>query len=83
MIDAGMLEKAADDRAHPDAVRDPGTPGRRQHTPRTIRSISHAGARGAVQRLDDGRLGERVQLGDDARRLAGARMLGLALDLRA
>jgi len=37
-------------------------------------------ARCAIQGLNDGRLGERVQLGDDARRLAGEGVLRLAYD---
>jgi hypothetical protein len=42
----------------------------------------HAGARGTVQGLNDGRLGERVELRDDARGLARAGVLGFAIDLR-
>ncbi len=59
----------------------PGTPGRRQQMPRTMRSMSTAGARGPVQRLDDGGLGEGVELGDDAGRPAGPRMDALPFDL--
>ncbi len=42
----------------------------------------HAGARGPVQALDDLRLDQRVQLGDDAPALAGAGVRALALDQR-
>ena len=44
----------------------PGTPGRRQQMPRTIRVDRHARLRGAVERLDDRRVHQRVHLGDDA-----------------
>ena len=37
--DARVLEEPADDALDPDVVRQPGTPGRRQQMPRTIRSI--------------------------------------------
>ena len=38
VIDARMLQESADHAGNPDAVADPGTPGRRQHNPRTSRS---------------------------------------------
>ena len=54
-----------------------GMPGRRRHRPRTARSISHAGARGPVERVDHGGVGEAVELHDDAARPA---RVGLLLD---
>ena len=39
VADARVLEEAADHRAHADVLREPATPGRSAHTPRTIRSI--------------------------------------------
>ena len=43
----------------------PGTPGRRQQMPRTMQIDRHARLRRPVQRLDDGRVHQRVHLGDD------------------
>jgi hypothetical protein len=54
-----------------------GMPGRRRHRPRMARSIWHAGARGPVERVDHGGVGQPVQLEDDA--TLGPR-LGLLLD---
>ena len=78
--DAAVLEKAADDRAHADVLGDARHAGRSAHAPRTIRSISHAGLRRRVERRDHAFLEQRVHLGDDARRLAVARVLRLAPD---
>ena len=59
----------------------PGTPGRRVHAPRTIRSICTPACEAAYSARIDLRLVEGVHLGDDACRPAGARMARFALDL--
>ena len=58
----------------------PGTPGRRQQMPRTIRSIVHAGLRGGVERVDHLGVDQAVHLEHDAARPAAA--ADLALDQR-
>ncbi len=58
----------------------PGTPGRRQQKPRTIRSIGHAGLRRRHERAADREVLELVHLGDDPRGPARAGMLDLAAD---
>ncbi len=60
----------------------PGMPGRRQHTPRTIRSIFTPHWRRAIEHLDHPRIGDRVVLDDDVRRASRARVLALAIDQR-
>src|SRR5579863_866593 len=62
-----MFEKAADDGANLDPLRDA-----RHARPQAAHAAhdevdTHAGARRTIQRLDDGGLGERVELGNDAR----------------
>ncbi len=54
-----------------------GMPGRSRHRPRTARSICTPGARGPVERVDHGGVGQAVELEHDATRRAG---LGLLLD---
>ena len=58
----------------------PGRPGGSMQAPRTIRSIDGAGLAGAQQRLDQRRVGERIDLDDDARRPPGARGVGYLLE---
>ena len=56
----------------------PAMPGRRQQHAAHHQVDAHAGLAGLVQRLDDLGVGQRVELGDDVRRLAFERELGLA-----
>ena len=49
----------------------PGTPGRRQQIPRTLRSIAHPRLRGLVKRPDAGGIDQRVHLQRDPRLFAG------------
>ncbi len=77
-----MFKEAADDGSHLDAIGNAADAG-----PQTAHAANDevdldAGARGAVQSLNDGRFGQCVELCDDACRLAGSRVLGLALDFR-
>ncbi len=76
-----MLQEAADDGAHLDALGDAADAGPQAAHAAHDEIDFHAGARGAIQRLNDGGFGERVELGDDARRPACPRMLGLPIDL--
>ncbi len=61
----------------------PGTPGRRQQMPADDEIDLDAGLARLVELLDDGRVDQAVDLGDDARRPAGPRVVGLAPHLRA
>lgn len=73
-----VLKEAANDRAHMDVVRNPGNP-RTQTAHAAHHQIdAHAGLAGLVQRADDLRIGQRVELGDDVRRFAFDGELGLA-----
>ena len=75
-----MLEVTPDDALDPDVVGKIGHP-RAQATDAAHHEVDgDAGARGAVQRVDDLGIGERVQLGPDRRRSPGARLRGLRLD---
>ena len=58
----------------------PGTPGRKRADAAHDEVDRHAGLRGAVERLDDPRLGEGVHARLDARGPAGARLGGLGVD---
>ena len=58
----------------------PGTPGRRQQMPRTTRSIDTPACDACVEQVDDRRIDQRVHLGPDLRRPAGAGMRDLGLD---
>ena len=59
----------------------PGTPGRRQQMPRTQRSIVTPACGGAVERLDDAHVDQRVQLGEDVAPAARLGARGLLVDL--
>ena len=58
----------------------PGRPGRRQQMPRIDQVDRHARLAGVVQRLDRLAIDQRVELGEDPRRLALAGPLGLLVD---
>src|SRR5580658_1617964 len=75
-----MFEEAADDGAHFDPFGDAGYARPQAAHAAHDEVDTHAGSRRAVQRLDDGGLGERVELGNDARGSACARVSALPLD---
>src|ERR1700733_5702726 len=77
-----MLEKAPDDGTHLDVIGDAANAGLETTHAADDEVDADAGARGAVKRLNDGRLGQRVELRDNACRLAGPRVLSLAVDFR-
>ena len=58
----------------------PGRPGWMEHAPRMIRSMSTPAARGAIERLDDRDIDDRVELEHDPRRSTGCGVPDLALD---
>ena len=75
-----MLEEAADDADHADAIAHAGD-ARAQAADAAHDEIDlHAGLRRAIERIDHLGIDERVHLRDDARRPARARVLGFALD---
>src|SRR5450631_1729501 len=77
-----MFEEAADDGAHLDALGNAADAGpQTAHTTDDQLNVD-ARPRSSVQRLYDRRFRERIELGDDAGRFSGARVLGLAFDLR-
>src|SRR5471032_3068675 len=74
----GVFQEAADDRAHVDVVGNPRN-ARAQAAHATHHQVdAHTGLAGLVQRADDLRIGQRVELGDDVRRFAVEGELGLA-----
>ena len=78
---ARVLEEAADDRAHADVLRN-ARDARPQRAQAADDEVDlHAGARGAIQRLDDLRIHQRIHLGDDAAGRARRGVLGFAVDL--
>ena len=58
----------------------PGTPGRRQQMPRTTRSICTPAFEAAIEPVDQPGIDQRVELGPDRGRLAGAGVGDLGVD---
>ena len=80
MVDARVLQEAADHRAHADVLRQPGD-ARAQAADAAHDQVDlHARLAGPVQRPHDLLFGERIKLGDDARRLAGQGLFGFEID---
>jgi len=67
---AAVFEETTQDRTHPDVLGDSRDAGSEATHASNDQVDLHARLRGAVERLDHLRLGERVHLRDDARRLA-------------
>ena len=65
MIDPGVLQKAAHDAAHPNPLRQSRDTGLEGAEPAHAEIDLHSGLRGVVQRADDFRIVETVQLGAD------------------
>ena len=77
-----MLEETPDDRANRDVLRHPGHAGaQRAHSAHDQLDL-HPGTRSAVEGLDRPLVDQRIHLGDHPGRAAGARVLGLAGELR-
>ena len=75
-----MLEKPTQDAHHADALGQLRNP-RPQCADASYDEVHvHAGVRRPVEGLDDGRVGERVELGADAGRFPGTRMRSFAVD---
>ena len=72
VVDPVVLQKAADHRSHLDVVRKPFNPRPQRAGASHDQVDPHAGAGGLVQRVDGRLVDQRVDLGDYARRLAGA-----------
>src|SRR3989441_825612 len=80
VIDARVLQEAAEDARDPDTLRQAGYAGA-QHADAAHHQLdARAGLRGTVQRGDHRTVGQPVQLHPDAAAAAGTRVLGLALD---
>ena len=75
-----MLEKASDDRAHANVLRQSRHPGLQRAHPAHHEVDRYAGLRSPIQRLDDRRLDQRVHLCGDARGFPLPCALGLRLD---
>ena len=80
VVDARVLEEAADDRSHRDVVADAGNAWPQAAHAADDQVDLHAGLRRAEERLDHALVGDGVVLDDDARRPAGLRVLDLAID---
>src|SRR5690606_34190572 len=80
VVDPAVFQEAADDRAHMDVVGDTGNARAQAAHAAHDQVDAHPGLAGLVQRLDHLRVGQRVDLDDDVRRLALAGRLGFPGD---
>src|SRR5690606_41860263 len=80
--DAAVLEEAADDRLDADRLRQAGDAGPQAADPADHQHDRHARLARLVEPVDHALLGQRVELGPDARGAAGARVGDLAVDVR-
>src|SRR6185436_7051679 len=78
--DARVLEETSDDRAHANVLRQALDPGLERAYAAHQQLDFHARGRCRIQLFDDLRLEQRIHLGDDARRLAGAGLRRLIAD---
>ncbi len=79
-VDPAVLQETADDRAHPDVVRDAGHPGAQGAGAAHDQVDLHAGLRSGIQRADHLRFVEGVHLGDDPPGAPAGRQPRFALD---
>src|SRR5258706_5124480 len=75
-----MLEETIDDRRHADVLADAGHAGHEAADPADEQVDLYTGAAGAIERLDDTRIDERIHFGHDESRFPLRRVLGLAID---
>ncbi|MNV35642.1 hypothetical protein D3C71_1270940 [compost metagenome] len=73
-----MFQETPDDRTHVDIVRNPGDARSQAAHAAHDEVDTHARLTGLVQRANDLRIGQRVELGNDVRRFAVEGELGLA-----
>ena len=78
--DPAVLEKPPDDALHPDVFGEPRDPGAKGADPAHDEVDRDTGLRGPVEVLDDPPVHQGVELGHDAGRPAGPRVLDLRVD---